>query len=230
MNVTIYAGQKESQDAVKVSAFEHKGQYTLQIEHELNNQPPMEGEPPHPPHPPHPPKDGEHPHPPHPPMEGEQPHPPHPPQDGEHPHPPHPPQDGNHTHPPHSPKDGEPPHPPRPPTEDEPPHHPPSLDENELQKQETNFIQHNETMTPPEETKEDCLYYEVDLIFPSDVAYYDGVVIESKSSLIKGGEGLDEIEFGFIKAGLDHGGIIFDVIINLFFMHIKTNHIIIHRT
>lgn len=63
-----------------------------------------------------------------------------------------------------------------------------------------------------ERRKEDCLVYNVDIEFPSNIDYFDDIELHIKAAQrIQGGKGLEGIEFGTVKAGLGRGAIIFDV-------------------
>ncbi|KAI9486384.1 MAG: hypothetical protein EXX96DRAFT_548851 [Benjaminiella poitrasii] len=131
VNVTLFSGRNDLQKEVKISAFDHKGQYAVQIERghfrdlvgkkmrQFEQVPRLLNEPPH--------------------------------------------------------------HP------DEPPHH------------------------PDEDKKEDCLVYNVDIVFPAHLKHYDDLELHVREARrIGGGEGIEGIEFGSFKAGLGRGAIIFD--------------------
>lgn len=145
VNVTVYSGRKELEKQVQISAFDHNGIYTVQVEREHKRRFPF------PPHRKHEDDDEEEE------LAFEEV-----PEDGDHP-----PHDGPH-HPPH-----------------DRPHH------------------------PPHEKKEDCLYYEVDVVFPQSIDYFEKLGLESKHAFIRGGKGVNNIEFGVVKAGVKEGAIIF---------------------
>ncbi|KAG1445951.1 hypothetical protein G6F56_009733 [Rhizopus delemar] len=61
--------------------------------------------------------------------------------------------------------------------------------------------------------QEDCLVYSVDIQFPSTVDYYEGLEFHAKKAQrIEGGKGIEDIQFGSVKAGLGWGAIIFDTL------------------
>ncbi|EIE83215.1 hypothetical protein G6F46_009030 [Rhizopus delemar] len=62
-----------------------------------------------------------------------------------------------------------------------------------------------------ERKQKDCLVYSVDIEFPLTMDYYESLEFHVKiTQRIEGGEGINNIEFGSIKAGLGRGAIIFD--------------------
>jgi hypothetical protein len=66
--------------------------------------------------------------------------------------------------------------------------------------------------------QKDCLVYNIDVQFPAHVDYFENVDLHVKSAQrIEGGAGLENIEFGSVRAGLGHGAIIFDVSTNICF-------------
>lgn len=146
VNVTLYTGRDDLQKEVKLSAFDHEGQYAVQIERGH--------------------------------FKGRRPHPPPPP-------PPHGPR-----HPPHRGGD-----------DDE--------DDNEEQ-EEIKGGDHEEDRE--DRRKENCLVYNVNIEFPANVDYFEDLQLHIKAAQrIQGGEGIEGIEFGSVKAGLGYGAIIFDV-------------------
>lgn len=135
VTVTLYTGREDLKKEVKLSAFDHEGQYAVQIErgHFKGALPPTE-----------PPHDD-------------------PPQDG--------PED-EHVH----------------------------------------IHKHHKDHDDEDQKQENCLVYNVDIEFPSNIDYFEDVQLHIKSAQrIEGGSGLDGMEFGTVKAGLGHGAIIFDV-------------------
>ncbi|CAO3612320.1 unnamed protein product [Mucor hiemalis] len=136
VNVTLYSGRDDLNKEVKLSAFDNKGQYAVQIErgHFQGRKPP-------------------------------------------------------HHKPPHH----------------KPPHKRPDEDEDEDREEE------REGHDDDERRQEDCLVYNVDIEFPSNIAYFDDIELHIKAAQrIQGGKGIEGIEFGSVKAGLGRGAIIFD--------------------
>lgn len=140
VNVTLYSGRDDLNKEVKLSAFDNKGQYAVQIErgHFQGRKPP-------------------------------------------------------HHKPPHH----------------KPPHKRPDEDEDEDREEE------REGQDDDERRQEDCLVYNVDIEFPSNIDYFDDIELHIKAAQrIQGGKGIEGIEFGSVKAGLGRGAIIFDVSYN----------------
>lgn len=134
VNVTLYSGREELNKEVKLSAFDHEGQYAVQIERgHFKGALPPSGEPP----------------------------------------------------------------------QDSPRNDGPDYEKVQKGHHDDDKEDHKQ---------ENCLVYNVDIEFPSNVDYFEDLQLHIKSAQrIEGGAGLEGIEFGSVHAGLGHGAIIFHV-------------------
>lgn len=74
--------------------------------------------------------------------------------------------------------------------------------------------------------KENCLIYDVAVEFPANLDYFDQLNVKAKGGAFKGGKGIEDVEFGSIRAAIGHGAVIFDVIIQT--NCVKMFHLLMH--
>lgn len=63
---------------------------------------------------------------------------------------------------------------------------------------------------PSKPDQKHCLLYTIDIEFPQETEYFESLELFAHDMLIKGGKGIQDIEFGSVKAHIKHGAILFD--------------------